>query len=813
MRDPALPVMTMDILSNVLERADHPGDLGACLAEEIRALTGVRCVVFVQYDDALPTGGDRLISVNPHRRQRWAASAGFRRLCGITRELQAICTWSPDETSEEAEILRAEGFGLSMAIPLSVGVHRVGVMLLLGFPDDAKLASTTKLLDTLSSVLALVLRNAFLYEQQEHIIRERTAELRRMNEQLRTELTERERLEVELRQSEERLKLATESGRLAIWDWDVRTNAMLWDERMLDLYGISREAFTNDVSTWEHSLHPDDRERAYRECQAALQGERDFNTEFRILRPDGTLRWVKADALVLRDTTGNALRMTGLNRDITAAKHAEAELSTYRAHLEELVSARTSELQTAKEGAEAANRAKSTFLANMSHELRTPLNAILGFSALLRQNSGLSEQMLEYLDIIKRSGEHLLGLINDVLDMAKIEAGRIELVKLPLDLAATVDDVVGMMRQRAQEKGLTLKLERSPRVARYIRGDQTRLRQLLVNLLSNAIKFTTAGEVTLRVNAAADGGAPRLLIEVEDTGPGIASEDQARVFEPFVQAGPASDQKGTGLGLAITRQFVELMGGRLGMSSRVGQGSRFWIDLPLELATASDVSDPQQAGDELLTLAPGQPEWRILVVEDQPESNLLLSRLLEDAGFRVRRAANGAEGVECFQQWRPHFIWMDQRMPVMSGLEASRHIRALEGGATVKIVALTASVFAEQRSEMLAAGMDDVLHKPLRLAEVFGCLQRHLGARFLRRPSAHPLPPALSPGALNSAALAALPQELRGELADALLTLDTTRITTLIGQIGEYDPALAQALRSHADNFDFEPIERALCRE
>ena len=809
MRDPALPVMTMDILSNVLERADHPSDLSACLAEEIRALTGVRCVVFVQYDDALATGGDRLISVNPQRRQRWAASAGFRRLCAITRELPAICTWSPDEASEVAEILRDEGFGLSMAIPLSVGVHRVGVMLLLGFPDDAKLASTTKLLDTLSSVLALVLRNAFLYEQQERIIRERTAELRRMNEQLRTELTERERLEVELRQSEERLKLATESGRLAIWDWDVSTNAMLWDERMLELYGISREAFTNDVSTWERSLHPDDRERAYRECQAALQGERDFNTEFRILRPDGTLRWVKADALVLRDVAGNALRMTGLNRDITAAKHAEAELSTYRVHLEELVSARTVELLTAKEDAEAANRAKSTFLANMSHELRTPLNAILGFSALLRQDPGLSEHMREYLDIIKRSGEHLLGLINDVLDMAKIEAGRIVLVKLPLDLAATVDEVVNMMRQRAQEKSLTLKLERSPHVARYIWGDQTRLRQVLVNLLGNAVKFTAAGEVTLRLTATSNANAPRLLIEVEDTGPGIAANDQAKVFDPFVQAGPASDQKGTGLGPAITRQLVELMGGRLGMSSQIGEGSRFWIDLPIEVATAGDVSGAQDTGDELLTLAPGQPEWRILVVEDQPENNLLLSRLLEDAGLRVRRATNGAEGVECFQQWRPHFVWMDQRMPVMNGLEASRHIRALEGGAAVKIVALTASVFSEQRSEMLAAGMDDILHKPLRLAEIFGCLQRHLGARFIRRPGARPLP-APAPGALNNAALVALPEELRGELAKALLALDTTRISELIGQIAECDPALGQALRGHADNFDFEPIERAL---
>ncbi len=237
-RDPALPVMTMDILSSVLGRADHPGDVGAYLAEEIRALTGVRCVFFVQYHDAPLNGGYRVVSVNPERRRQWAESAGFHRLCEITRSLDAMQTWFPDDPSEVAAILRQERLGLSMAMPLTVGVYRVGVMLLLGLPDEAQLVSTGKLIGTLSTVLALVLRNAFLYEQQEQIIGERTAELCRTNEQLRAELAERKRLEQELRQSEERLKLATESGRLGVWDWNIRDNAMVWDERMLELYGI-----------------------------------------------------------------------------------------------------------------------------------------------------------------------------------------------------------------------------------------------------------------------------------------------------------------------------------------------------------------------------------------------------------------------------------------------------------------------------------------------------------------------------------------------------------------------------------------------
>ena len=337
-----------------------------------------------------------------------------------------------------------------------------------------------------------------------------------------------------------------------------------------------------------------------------------------------------------------------------------------------------------KEAAEAANRAKSVFLANMSHELRTPLNAILGFSALLQRDAGIVGHDREHLDIINRSGEHLLGLINDILDMAKIEAGRVELQIAPFDLYVLVRDLVGMMGQRAIEKGLELRLEQSSRVARYLRGDEIRLRQALVNLLGNAIKFTEQGAVTLRLEALPDpAGGPRLRIEVEDTGPGIAAEDLERVFDPFVQAGQTSAQKGTGLGLAITRQFVELMGGRIGVTSDLGRGSRFWIELPVEPVSASEVAGQQSEGGEVLGLAPGQPDWRILIVEDQPENSLLLGRLLEDAGFRVQIAENGVRGIERFRDWRPHFIWMDQRMPVMGGQAATRRIRALPGGQEV----------------------------------------------------------------------------------------------------------------------------------
>jgi PAS domain S-box-containing protein len=530
--------------------------------------------------------------------------------------------------------------------------------------------------------------------------------------------------------------------------------------------------------------------------------------EWTYIRKDGRRIPVILSVTALRSEGGIAAGFVGLIYDLTERKRAEEELRRYKEQLEDKVRLRTAELISARDAAEAANRAKSVFLANMSHELRTPLNAILGFSSLMRHKPEVTANQQETLAIINRSGEYLLRLINDILEMAKIEAGRLELGMTPFDLGAMVRDVVGMMRLRAEEKGLRLQLEQSSAFPRYIKGDEARLRQILVNLASNALKFTKEGGVTIRLGLRSDGG-PHLLIEVEDTGIGITPEDQKRLFHPFVQFGETGERMGTGLGLAITRQLAELMGGSIGVDSTLGKGSIFRIRLPVELAAAADVVPPKARAWDVCGLAPGQPQFRILIAEDQRENQLLLMKLMTDIGLDTRLAENGQECVKLFQSWHPHLIWMDRRMPVMDGVEATHRIRELPGGNGVKIVAVTASAFKEQRQELLNAGLDDFVRKPYRIHEIYDCMAWHLGLKYVYR-SSSPGAEAGAPAALTPAMLAVLPAALREKLRDALGSLDSKRIRALIQQGGEADPNLGRALTRLAENFDYAAIRKAL---
>jgi PAS domain S-box-containing protein len=571
---------------------------------------------------------------------------------------------------------------------------------------------------------------------------------------------------------------------------------------------------------WPTLVHPEDLPR-YQERRAHVlaSGETDVD-EYRIISKNGAVRWLRDYWKPEWDAERECVvRILGAADDITARKEAEERLREARAAAEE-----------ARAAAETANRAKSVFLANMSHELRTPLNAILGFAQLMTRDPGLTAEQHENLETIGRSGEHLLGLINDVLELSKIEAGRVALHKESFDLHRLLEGLEEMFHLRAMEKGLMLIFDRAPDVPRYVRVDEGKLRQVLMNLLGNAVKFTREGGVTLRVGCTPPsippigGEAPqgqvglRLLFEVEDTGPGIAPQELDAVFDPFKQTATGQkSQEGTGLGMPISRQFVRLMGGDLTFSSELEVGSLFKFDVQVQLADAADVPTAHPAR-RVIGLEPDQRAadagpYRLLVVEDREANRRLLVNLLTrfgppPIGFAVRDAANGQEAIELWERWHPHLIWMDLRMPVMDGYEATRRIKATTRGQATVIVALTASAFEEDRAMILSEGCDDYVRKPFREEEIFDTLTKHLGVRFVYEEDAQPLgrPAEAAAGLLTTAALAALPADWVASLHQAATQLDADLILDLLDQIRDQHAPLADALERLVHDFRFDTI-------
>ncbi|MDI9636233.1 CHASE2 domain-containing protein [Geitlerinema splendidum] len=649
-------------------------------------------------------------------------------------------------------------------------------------------------------------------------VRERTTILAHTNLQLEQEIAERKRMEEALSKSEHVFR--------AIFDQAFQFVGLLQpdgilleaNQTALAFAGIERSQVIGkpywETKWWMAS--PEAPAQLKEAIAQAAQGHF-IRYEAEVLGKDNQTLTIDFSLRPVFDRAGAVTLLIPEGRDISVLKQAEREL------------------KRAKEAADTANQAKSIFLANMSHELRTPLNAILGFSQLMSHATNLSVEQQENLSIIRRSGEHLLTLINQVLDLSKIEAGRMSLNESKFDLYQLLNDLENMFSLKAQDKGLELLFNRDANLPQYIGTDELKLRQVLINLINNAIKFTDSGRISVNVKkpyASFDDRAPVVLtFEVEDTGVGISPDELDQVFQPFRQT--SSGQKvseGTGLGLTISHQFVWLMGGEMSVLSRGNfftpgsfvrklnspqfskPGTTFKFTIQAQIVNLSELAAPNQ-DKRVIGLSSDLPLYRLLVIDDNDLNRQLLRKLLVPLGFELQEAINGQEGLEVWESTSPQLIWMDIRMPILNGYETTKQIRSKEeqkripSHSRTKIVALTASALMEDKAAIFTAGCDDFICKPFQEYEIFDALQKHLGASFIYEESDN-LDRDDSPEieSLTAADFADISSTWIKNFSQALIEGDLEQLVELAEALNATHEGLANALLPLINQYEFEEL-------
>jgi PAS domain S-box-containing protein len=624
------------------------------------------------------------------------------------------------------------------------------------------------------------------------------------------DITERKRME----RSREELASIVDYSDDAIIGKSLDGIILSWNRGAERLYGYSAEEVLGQPIS---ILLPPDRADELDEIIASLRRGEIVNEETVRLRKDGTLLDVALTVSPITNSRGEVAAASAIARDISERKRAEVAIFHNSAQLEaanQQLHDTNTQLEQAKADAEAANRAKSTFLSTMSHEIRTPMNAILGYTQLMLRDSNLGTEAKTNLRIISRSGEHLLALINDVLDMSKIEAGRVQINPETFNLSRLLGDLTSMFRFRAEAKGLRFEVLTNGEAAPYLVADEGKIRQALINLLGNAIKFTSRGQIALHVTVEQrNTNQLWLSARVEDTGPGISDTDQARLFEPFSQAKDTlNTTEGTGLGLAITRRYARLMGGDVTVSSGLGRGSIFLLEVPVQRGD-SGVAAKRSPTRRVIGMTSQMTSPKILIVDDQIENRDWLVKLLTSIGFAVRSADNGETAIQSWEEWQPRLILMDVHMPIMDGLEATRRIKANSRGKETAIVALTASAMDDDREAASQSGANGFLSKPCREDELLKMIGGHLNIEYEYEEKSRDDEGDLQVDgeALSAERLGQLPLELLNKLRNAVLSGDKKSLDLSILEISEtVDAGIVQVLQRLANNYDYDALTRLL---
>lgn len=590
----------------------------------------------------------------------------------------------------------------------------------------------------------------------------------------------------DVRNTEKLLNKAQQMANIGHWNLDLVKNELIWSDETYRIFGLKPQEFNATYEAFVERIHPDDRDAVNNAYSHSVEVKEAYEIDHRVVRPDGEIRYVHERCEHRYDKEGNIIGSIGTVLDVTRQFESEQEL------------------REAKEKAEAANDAKSLFIANMSHELRTPMNAILGFSQMMVRDDNLTLQQQKNLSIINASGSHLLAMINEILDLSKIESGEIKVVNESFKLKEMLNEIRELMQLKAKEKHLSCNLNADEKVPKYVRSDQNKLRQVLINIIGNAVKFTEKGAISIDIRMADghDSGHSDLLIDIADTGCGIHASMCEDIFKPFVQEN-MNTEGGTGLGLAITKKIIHLLGGSIWVESEVAIGSVFHLRIPIEKGNPADAVETNIL-KRVIGLEPGQKEFKVLVVDDVETNRVLSSLFLHRVGFKTKEASNGKEAIELFTDWKPDVILMDIRMSGMNGYEAIDAIRSLPSGDKVKIIVLSAHMIKDEHDEKSLHQSDGFIGKPFEVTQLFETIAKVIGVRYTYQ------------GEATSSAAPIVPFDL--SKIDEILQVDKTAIHSAalkgngkelkmaIETIEKDFPSAAEHLKKLSEKYNFDAI-------